>query len=357
MLHLLSGPALADSVVGNDPLVVDVLVLNYDPLVPNRGNRPVHSVLGWNDPRRLGEEFVRNIEAASGGFIDYNITEWRDLDEIPLKADGFQYPVEQYVANWTSGGPWHMPDTADYVRLLKDQGVSELVNSKAIDEVWLFGGPYFGYWESAMAGPDAFYINGGTYPEVESDRPFAVMGFNYERGDAEMLHSLGHRIESSVSRYFGGWNIHDPQSDWDRFTANAAQTGEGPFGVGSVHFPFNGRQDYDYENAARVETTAAGWLEYPDLTGAIEQLSSSTWGSSHLGYMQYWLDHLPDAAGLHGESGRVNNWWKYVYDWTSYNLDGTPSAEPVPEPSGACVFLVGGALICGFAALRRLTYN
>jgi hypothetical protein len=33
------------------------------------------------------------------------------LGEIPAKQDGFQYAVEEYVANWIGGGNWHMPDT------------------------------------------------------------------------------------------------------------------------------------------------------------------------------------------------------------------------------------------------------
>lgn len=143
----------ADSIVGNQPLRVDVLVLNYDPLVASYENRRVHDVLGWNDPNRLAERFARNVQTSSGGFVQYEIVEWRDLNEIPQKADGFRYDVEQYVRNWKQGGDWHHPDTADYVQLLNDQGVPQLIRQDVVDEVWLFGGPYFGYWESAMAGP------------------------------------------------------------------------------------------------------------------------------------------------------------------------------------------------------------
>ena len=154
------------------------------------------------------------------------------------------------------------------------------------------------------------------------------MGFNYERGDAEMLHSLGHRIESSVSRAFGGWNIQRPQTDWDRFTANVTQTPTGPYGVGSIHFPANGRSDYDYDSRGQVESTADDWHNYPDLTGETSLVSASALGATHLGYMRYWMEHLPSTRGLHLQTGRVNNWWKYVYDWTKYRNDGTPASIP-----------------------------
>lgn len=50
------------------PIRVRVLVLNFDPLVPAEGNKPLHTVLGWNDPRRLAHwwryvfEFTRYDE-------------------------------------------------------------------------------------------------------------------------------------------------------------------------------------------------------------------------------------------------------------------------------------------------------
>jgi hypothetical protein len=33
-----------------------------------------------------------------------------------------------------------------------------------IDEIWLFGGPYFGFYESRMAGPGAFWCNAPPLP-------------------------------------------------------------------------------------------------------------------------------------------------------------------------------------------------
>ncbi len=47
-----------------------------------------------------------------------------------------------------------------------------------------------------MAGKGALYINGGPigYDKIPSQRPFVIMGFNYERGVAEMLHDLPRRL-------------------------------------------------------------------------------------------------------------------------------------------------------------------
>ena len=229
---------------------------------------------------------------------------------------------------------WHDPDLADYEAVLNSQGVPALVNSGAIDEVWMFGGPYFGFWESAMAGPRSFYINGGVYDQVETNRPFVVMGFNYERSVAEMLHNVGHRAESSLSRVFGGWNVSNPQTLWDQYTANYGQTEHGPYGIGSIHYPANGAADYDYSSSRVVESTAPDWLNYPNFQGVTAQVSSVDWGGTQQGYMSYWFDHLPRAEGFHSSSLRSNNWWQYIYNFDAYDDTGWPKGTSRPGPEG-----------------------
>ena len=38
-----------------------VLVLNFDPIVQSRGDRPLHEVLGWNDPHTLTEGYIADL--------------------------------------------------------------------------------------------------------------------------------------------------------------------------------------------------------------------------------------------------------------------------------------------------------
>jgi hypothetical protein len=61
--------------------------------------------------------------------------------------------------------------------------------------------------------------------DVPSKRQFAIMGFNYERGVAEMLENLSDRIEATMSREYGGSRIDELAHDWARFAANEAQSG------------------------------------------------------------------------------------------------------------------------------------
>jgi hypothetical protein len=192
----------------NPPISVRVLVLNYDPVIPSEGNQRLHAVFKWGDPRKLAAQYQESMESASGGAVRFEIVEWRDLDEIYAQIDGFRYAPEDYVKLRRAGKGWHEGGGQDYPRLLKEQGVPALIDApvgdpRRVDEVWIFGDHFFGLWEASMAGPGAFFINGGVYPEVPTKRPFAFYGFNYERGVAEMLHNTCHRTEATLNRIFG----------------------------------------------------------------------------------------------------------------------------------------------------------
>jgi hypothetical protein len=219
-------------------------------------------------------------------------------------------------------GKWHQPDTADYPRTFQEFGLLPKIDRGEVDEVWFFGGPYFGYNESAMAGPRSFYINGATYEKVPSKRPFAIMGFNYERGVAEMMHDLCHRTESTMARVYGGWKVEELTTNWARFAANYSQSG-GTAAVGTCHWPPNAEHDYDYSNSRTVQSSADDWLGYPKLTGATRPVNRETWGGPdyHRNYMKWWFTRLPHAEGVNAD-GRLNNWWRYVFDFDRYDERG-----------------------------------
>jgi len=296
------------------PLEVRVLVLNFDPVIEAEGGKRLHEVGGWNDPRKLSEGYIADVREASGDLIRYRIVEWRDVDDYPVKVDGFRYDDDSYLRELRSGKQWHQPDGMDYERVIAQYGLAEAVSAGQCDEIWLFGAPYFGYWEAAMAGPGAFFINGGVYEKVQAKRPFAIMGFNYERGVAEMLHDLSHRTEATMSKVYGGWKADDLSTMWAKFAANEKQSGTAA--VGSCHWPPNAEKDYDYANPRTVLSTADDWLNYPLLSGAKRPVNCETWGGPdyHRNYMRWWFSHLPRKAGL-GPDGKLANWWLYVFQF------------------------------------------
>jgi len=293
---------------------VKVLALNFNPRLPNRNNQFAHQAFDWNHARTLSEAYQAAVDSLSGGYIRYRLVEWRNVNAFPVKEDGFQYTPETFVACWTNRETCHDPDGSDYPLLLETYGVVPRINSGEIDEVWIFGAPFFGFWEAAMAGPEAFDINGGVYPDVPASHRFAIMGFSYERGLAEMLHNLCHRTEATMTRQYGGWKSDELTSNWARFAANAHQS-NGVAAVGSCHYPPNGEEDYDYDNPREVVSSAGDWLDYPNLTSREGPLTRDAWGGPdyQLNYMQWWFAHLPRAEGTN-EDGHLNNWWTYVFD-------------------------------------------
>jgi hypothetical protein len=231
--------------------------------------------------------------------------------------------METYLKCHHEGKGWHRRDAVDYARVIAENNVAELIGNGTVDEVWLFGGPYFGYWESAMAGPRSFYINGGPVRGIECKRPFAIMGFNYERGVAEMLHSLGHRVESTMARFSGGWEVDNLSTHWARFAANTKQS-NGQAGCGSCHYPPNAESDYDYGNKRIVSASADDWLNYPNFKGTKSDVTCETWGGPDYqrNYFVWWYTRFPKANGINSESGLQNNWWKYVYQFDQYSENG-----------------------------------
>lgn len=313
--------------VKQQPITVKVLVLNFDPAIALEGGKPLHEVCKWNDPHKLAEGYAQDIEEASGKLVRYKVVEWRDVNAFPVKKDGFSYTPESYLSAWRSKKGFHDPDGTDYEKVCRDYGVNELINKGKIDELWMFGAPYFGFWESAMAGPGAFYINGDIYPSVPTKRPFAIMGFNYERGVAEMIHDLSHRTESTMARVYGGWEVEKLTTPWAKFAANYSQSG-GVAAVGTCHWPPNAEHDYDYSNKRVVNSSADDWLGYPKLTCATKPVSCETWGGPdyHRGYMKWWFSHIPKAAGT-DKDGRQLNWWKYIFEFTKYDDKGMPAKK------------------------------
>ena len=306
-------------------IVLKVLVINYEPFLPDGkdGEVLLHTYAKWNDPHDLAEAYARELRLMSGGFLYPRIVKWEDVDGWPVKKDGFVYDDETYMEALRTRN-YHDPDGMDYRKLVERHHLAERAAAGEIDEVWVFGAPGFGYYESRMVGPGAYWCNspGLEYPEAK--RLFVVMGFNYERGLAEMIHDLGHRLESIMSRVyekeFGGWRAEERRDDWERFSCVDFYV-NGWGAVGNCHFPCNGVKHYDYANPREVTSFAEDWLHYPDLQGRSSRVSCKDWedgsGNFHLGYMRWLFSHVPRAPGLNHE-GRLCNWWCYLFDMSTY---------------------------------------
>ena len=175
-----------------------------------------------------------------------------------------------------------------------------------------------------MAGDGAFWINGPTQAGGGT-RAFPIMGWNFERGVGEAIHSWGHRAEATLDHVYRNWTGPGP-STWRRFTT-IEKNSPGNGAVGNVHFPVNGEGDYDYDNPRTVQSTALDWKNYPSLTGSKSPISNRTWSPSGADpqreYLNWWYDLMPHVPGK-AQDGYLDNWWRYLADPNTFKYrDGS----------------------------------
>ncbi len=293
-----------------------VLYVIYDPIMDAAGTK-LTAKMGWSRPDDLANSYIQDILEVSGGLVRYEIVQRVELNELPALTDGFRYTPQSFLAVWNRTQPAHQPQYADYQALLSGLNVLPKIENREIDEVWLIGPPYGGFYESTMCGAGAFWCN--SQPQKWSStcsRRFVVMGFNYERGVGEMLHSFGHRCESTLGQTFarlqGKNNLYKQFVLYDKVAPGQSE-------LGTIHFPPNAQQDYDYNNPRKVISNCDDWYNFPNFKSQTRLVNADEWGNGDMRLLhKWWLKHLPKVAGR--INGIANNWWQYSVDPNLINL-------------------------------------
>lgn len=292
------------------PISRKVLMITHNPKLQTQGGKTLKEYFGWNDSNQLAQGYIDDIRACSYGYANYEIVERVVVDGYPIKRDGFRYTEQSYLEAWRQR-KFHDPDGVDYLELVREFQMIEKVNSGAIDEVWLFGHPYGGYYESIMCGPGAFWCNAPPLAGTEqAKRRFVIMGFNFERGVGEMLEDLGHRAESILFKAFekttGNANLFERFLRYDQKYPGGAE-------CGNVHFAPNSIRDYDWGNRHPVLSRCDTWYTFPNLAGEPRTVTCSEWGNGDIReHHRWWFRHFPHIIG---EANGVSwNWWEYVID-------------------------------------------
>lgn len=295
-----------------EPVTKRVSVIIHNPRVPGEGNAKLNEVLGWNDPRQLAQDYIADMKEISYGYANYKIVEEREVAKFPVKADGFRYEADEFVAAWRARKGFHQPDAVDYDALLDEFDMLDRINRDKVDEFWLFAFPYAGYYESIMGGPGAFWCNAPPLTQTErtADRRFVIMGFSYERGVGEMLENFGHRTESIMKHVYR--NKRGERNLWERFIRHESKQ-PGQSEVGWMHYAPNSERDYDWGNKRTVLSRWKTWRNFPDLNGEAEPCDCSQWGDGDIRlHHQWWFKLLPHVSGK--TDGISNNWWEYTVD-------------------------------------------
>lgn len=240
--------------------------------------------------------------------------------------------------------------------MLEENGLLARVQSGEIREVWVWGAGGMHFDEFAMHLPNRYARFGPTENlwlyrpydiPPECGRTLWMMGFNYECGADNMIHSYAHRVESMAALQFGDgiWDTKTRRDAWNVFSLIEMDCPGSPDSgmasmVGNCHVPPNGLDGYDYDNRRRVLSFADHWRNYPDLRGNSRLVSSDEWGNTQFGYMKWLLEHLPKGPGATAEG--VNNWWVYIAnpdedlpDWSPPRATSLQLPEGMPPVQNA----------------------
>lgn len=313
------------------PLVIDdprvttgrkksrVALLIYDPLLESEGGKRLTEHLGAADPVEYSHILVNVVREASWGYVNYEIAEVLRIDAFPKKVDGFRYDDASFLAA-REKEEWQ-PASSSYRAMLEENGLLEKVQRGELHEVWIWGAGGMHFDEFAMFLPNRYARFGPTDNEwlyrpydipPECDRTLWMMGFNYECGPDNMVHSYSHRVESMAALQFGDgiWDTQRRDDPWNRFSRVEMDARGTVSEVGNCHVPPNGESGYDYDNPRRVLSNADAWSRYPQLAGTPRLVSAEEWGRTHFGYQKWFLEHLPKFPGA--DAAGYFNWWVYV---------------------------------------------
>jgi hypothetical protein len=299
----------------NEPAEITVsrvLVIVYDPVMNPATGQKLSEQQGWKRIEDLATGFMADILQYSYGMARYQVVERIEVNEFPAKVDGFRYTPQTLMDVLRNVSPPYMPQEADYYAIIEQFDLLTRVARNEIDEVWMFGYPHAGFYESIMAGPNPFWCNAPALKNTEaSQRRFVIMGFSYERGVGEMLESFGHRVESILDKTFEG--LTGDANLWQRFI-RYEKVAPGKAAVGNIHFAPNSERDYDWNNPSTVKSECYDWLlNFPDFKGDIREVTASEWGNGDIrAHHQWWLKHIPHVNGR--QNGIHNNWWQYIID-------------------------------------------
>lgn len=298
-------------------VTLKVLVLVYDPLMDGNNSQTLSQRMNWNRAEDLITAFSADLLEASGGMARFNIVQRVDINDFPDLADGYRYTPSAYLDVLRGVSQPHRPTEIDYQKILTQHNILQRVGRNEIDEVWIFGFPYAGLYESTMGGKGAFWCNAPILKNTKTcPRRFVVMGFNYERGVGEMMESFGHRAESILAKTFE--SLSGEANLWLRFV-RYDKVAPGKAEVGTIHFAPNSERDYDWNNPRQVNSFCDNWYRFPDLSGPGRLVDAREWGGGDIRlHHLWWFKHIPHVAGR--QNGIHNNWWQYILNPNNVGL-------------------------------------
>ena len=317
---------------------VKIAVMNYEPIMENRGSVPYWQACGWTDPRSIMPMIIKGWKDATDNAVLFEVVHWTNIDLYPYHDSTDNYGNHRWTdetfwdaksKGWPSGSDIKISQPGYAMAITNDfPHIPGMIDSGEIDHCVMFGGPYFGYWETMMIGKGAYWCNSSPIQGI-TEKLFVINGPSVER-PGNTLHNYAHGLgESGLGSWFASSTISTIGSDTYRnpgasvndfvkFTRCKQSTNSFyPYiNCGTCHMPPNGDLDggwgYDYNDHSPVPCYADQWLDFPNNTNApMRMVSCSDWNcGGDERYQEWWWGHIPRYKGL--SKGRINNWLSYV---------------------------------------------
>lgn len=309
-LEALEQSQLPPLIAAEEHANVKVMVINFDPIVD--GNQRLSFVRQSIGSAALVQQFRESMYGASHGGISYDIVDWAD-EGFPRQSNGQLPTYQEHIACLNKGEQCYNYQFADYAAIADKHNLCGRVANQDVDEVWLFGDTGFGFFESIMVGKGAFEVNSNplwTWKIFACPRPFIIMGFNYTRGVAQMLHNFGHRVDSVIL------HTKDTRPSVNKKMADIFVREMAPdrlAGCGTTHRPPNVTDDREYFYGLSDPSVVSEC----DKVGPAQSSSSPTrilncqeWGCYELGYHVWRFGKLPRTL--------ATNWWREIFSTVEF---------------------------------------
>jgi len=112
-----------------------VFIIVFNPIIESEQNKRLTEVFNWYEPDSLAEVYRKDLFEVSKGYLDYQILKRTEVDEYPIKLDGFQYTDETFLKCWWERKGFHQPDNVDYHAIFTKFNIIDRVEKGEIDEV------------------------------------------------------------------------------------------------------------------------------------------------------------------------------------------------------------------------------
>lgn len=336
--------ANAEDIGRNADTLIHKIGIYYEDMYVNTsdGRKRLHEACHWNNPWKQSQDLAKYMTECSHGVVQYQIVVEID-GEVPYayyyedrEDDGhFKGDIvtaqQCYEEFWSNGRYPGIGEGVqyDYSKMITDNKFDEMMNDGTIDEVWVYNHPGAGMYETCMAGPSAFWINGSTFSVPTLKRQCTVLFANYERTVDLAMHSLAHKFENVMKKvYDGHWAYNATRegelNNWERFSGYKYNYGkyiENSGHIGNCHFPCNAYDEdkcnYGYSVREYVYSYCDSWATYPKVPLEDPRyINCKEWGSDQMGYMKWFYSHVPHFAGINEADYHLNNWWYYFIDYT-----------------------------------------